>query len=127
MHRASVTPYDPPRTPTTKDFAEEGWPAEIGQSSRLSTPDCPKQGSDKVDLLPLHESNQISDNSAGLIRVVRRVGDDRGRSRSIYAARSPISARPFIHRLAATRLWVPTSYCRHDGSCWDHLKRCPEC
>ena len=43
-----------------------------------------------------------------------------GRSRSIYAARSPISARPSIHRRAATRLWVPTSYCRRDGSCWDH-------
>jgi hypothetical protein len=25
------------------------------------------------------------------------------------------------------RLWVPTLYCRHDGSCWDHSKRCPEC
>ena len=22
---------------------------------------------------------------------------------------------------------VPTSYCRRDGSCRDHLKRCPEC
>ena len=41
-----------------------------------------------------------------------------GRSRSICLARSPISARPFIHRLAATRLRVPTSYCRHAGSCW---------
>ncbi len=28
---------------------------------------------------------------------------------------------------SATRLWVPTPYCRRDGSCWDHLKRCPEC
>jgi hypothetical protein len=37
-------------------------------------------------------------------------------------ALSKISAQPFIHRLAATRLRVPTSYCRRDGSCWDHLK-----
>ena len=35
----------------------------------------------------------------------------------------PISALPFIRRLAATRLWAPTSYCRYDGSCPDHLKR----
>ena len=50
-----------------------------------------------------------------------------GRSRSIYLARSPISAPPSIHRLAATRLRVPTSYCHRNGSCWDHSKRCAEC
>src|SRR3984957_9685848 len=82
MHRASLTPCDPSRAPTTKDFAEEGRPVEIRQSSWLCTPNCPKQGSDKVDLLPLHESNQISDNSARLGRVVRRVGDNRGATRA---------------------------------------------
>ena len=82
MHRASLTPWDPPRAPTTKDFAEEGGPVEIGQSSRLSAPDRPKQGSDKFDVLPLYKSNQISDDGARLIRVVRRVGDDRGAIRA---------------------------------------------
>jgi len=35
-----------------------------------------------------------------------------GRLRSISLTRSLISARPSIHRLAATRLRAPTSYCR---------------
>jgi hypothetical protein len=42
-----------------------------------------------------------------------------GPSRSIYPVRLPISARPSIHRRAATRLRVPRSYCRCDGSWWD--------
>src|SRR4029077_2077532 len=78
MHRASFGPRDPPRTPTTKDFAEEGRPVEIRQSSWLSTPDRPEQGGDKIDVLPLYERDQISDDGARLIRVVRRGGDDRG-------------------------------------------------
>jgi hypothetical protein len=32
-----------------------------------------------------------------------------------------------LSQAGVRRLQVPTSYCRHDGSCWDHLKRCPEC
>jgi hypothetical protein len=60
-----------------KDFAEEGRPVEIRQSSRLSTPDRPEQGGDKFDVLPLYKSNQISDDGARLIRVVRSVGDNR--------------------------------------------------
>jgi hypothetical protein len=46
---------------------------------------------------------------------------------TISGAVADISAAIFIHRLAAIRLWVPISSCRHDGSCWDHLKRLPEC
>ena len=59
------------------DFTEEGGPVEIGQSSWLSAPDRPEQGRDKINLLLLYESNQIADDGARLIRVVRRVGDDR--------------------------------------------------
>ena len=73
---------NPSRAPTTKDFAEEGWPVEIGQSSRLSAPDRPEQGGDKIDVLPLYKSNQISDDGARLSRVVRSVGDDRGATRA---------------------------------------------
>jgi hypothetical protein len=72
-----LTPYDPPRAPTTKDFPEEGRPGGIGQSSRLSAPDRPEKGGDKFDVLPFNKSYQISDYGARLIRVVRRVGDDR--------------------------------------------------
>jgi hypothetical protein len=50
-----------------------------------------------------------------------------GRSRSSCVARSPISALPFIHRLAVIRLRAPRSYCRRDGSCWGYSKLCPEC
>ena len=82
MHRASFAPRDPPRTPTAKDFAVEGRPVEIGQSSWLSAPDRPEQGGDKIDVLLLYKSNQISDDGARLIRVVRRVGDDRGATRA---------------------------------------------
>jgi hypothetical protein len=82
MHRASFAPRDPPRTPTTKDFPEEGRPVEKGQPSRLSAPNRPKQGSDKFDVLPFHKVNQIANDGARLIRVVRRVGDDRGAVRA---------------------------------------------
>jgi hypothetical protein len=51
VHRASLTPDDPPRAPTTKDFAEKGGPVEIWQSSWLSAPDRPEQGRDKIDVL----------------------------------------------------------------------------
>jgi hypothetical protein len=37
MHRAFLGPRDPSRAPTTKDFAEERRPLEVGQSPRLST------------------------------------------------------------------------------------------
>jgi hypothetical protein len=78
----SLGPRDPSRAPTTKDFAEERRPVEVGQSPRLSTPDCPEQGGDKIDVLPFYKGNQISDDGARLIRVVRRVGDDRGAIRA---------------------------------------------
>jgi hypothetical protein len=77
-----LTPYDPPRAPTTKDFAEKGGPVEIWQSSWLSAPDRPEQGGGKFDLVPFYECNQISDDGARLIRIVRGVGDDRGAARA---------------------------------------------
>jgi hypothetical protein len=82
MHRAFLGARNPSRAPTTKDFPEEGWPVEIGQSSWLSAPDRPEQGRDKVDVLTFYKSNQISDDRARLIRVVWRVGDDRGAIRA---------------------------------------------
>jgi hypothetical protein len=42
-------------------------------------------------------------------------------------ARSPTSARRFIHPPAATRLRAPTSHCRPNGGCSDRLKRWTEC
>jgi hypothetical protein len=77
-----LTPYDPPRAPTTKDFAEKGGSVEIGQSSWLSAPDRPEQSGGKFDLLLFYKGNQISDDGARLIRIVRRVGDDRGAIRA---------------------------------------------
>jgi hypothetical protein len=65
-----------------KDFAEEGRPVEIRQSSRLSTPDRPEQGGDKFDVLPLYKRNQIAVDGARLIGAVWRVGDDRGAIRA---------------------------------------------
>jgi hypothetical protein len=72
-----LTPYDPARTPTTKDFAEKGGPVEKGQSSWLRAPDRPEQGGDKIDVLLFYKSHQISDDGARLIRVARSIGDDR--------------------------------------------------
>jgi hypothetical protein len=56
---------------------------------------------------------------ATLLALAEHLGENRafGRSHSMRLAWSPISARPFIHRLPATRLRVPTSYCHHNGSC----------
>jgi hypothetical protein len=82
VHRASLTPCDPPRAPTTKDFAEKGGSVEIGQSSWLSAPDRPEQSGGKFDLLLFNKGNQISDDGARLIRIVRRVADDRGAARA---------------------------------------------
>jgi hypothetical protein len=82
MHWAFLGARNPSRAPTTKDFAEKGRPVEIGQSSRLSAPNRPKEGGDKTDALPLYKGNQISDDGARLIRIVRRVGDDRGAIRA---------------------------------------------
>ena len=82
MHWAFLGARNPSRAPTTKDFAEKGGSVEIGQSSWLSAPDRPEQGRDKVDLLSLYEGNQISDDGARLIRVVRSIGDDRGATRA---------------------------------------------
>lgn len=73
---------NPPGAPTTQDFAEEGRPVEIGQSSWLSAPNRPKQGGDKFDVLPLGERDQIADDGARLVRVVRRVGNDRAATRA---------------------------------------------
>ena len=42
VHRASFAPRDPPRTPTAKDFAEEGRPIEIRQSPWLGAPNRPE-------------------------------------------------------------------------------------
>ena len=77
MHWAFFGAQNPSRTPTTKDFGEEGGSVEKGQPPRLSAPDRPEQSGGIVDVLPLNKRNQISDDGARLIRVVRRVGDDR--------------------------------------------------
>jgi hypothetical protein len=70
----------PPVCPKTyfrvDQFSGGGSVVEIGQSSWLSAPDRPEQGGDKIDMLPLYQSNQISDDGARLIGVVRSVSDD---------------------------------------------------
>jgi hypothetical protein len=60
MHRAFLGPRDPARTPTAKDFPEEGRPIEIGQSSWFSATDRPEQSGDKIDVLSLYERDQIA-------------------------------------------------------------------
>ena len=62
--------------PTTKDFVKEGGPVEIRQSSGSAR--C-----DKFDVLPLGERDQVADDRARLIRVVRGVGDDHGGARQL--------------------------------------------
>lgn len=90
--------------PTTQDFAEEGEPVEIGQSSWLGTPDRPEQGRDKVDVLLFYKSNQISDDGARLYRVVRRVGDDR---RAIRARQ--LEYKPQMFRLGSVERFARNS------------------
>jgi hypothetical protein len=75
MHRASFAPRDPPRTPTAKDFAEEGRPIEIRQSPWLGAPNRPESRRDKFDLLALDKRNQIADDGARFIRLVRFWGN----------------------------------------------------
>jgi hypothetical protein len=74
MHRASFAPRNPPRTPATKDFAVEGRPVEIAQPPWLSAPDRPEQRRDKFDVLALDERNQIADDGARFIGLVRFLG-----------------------------------------------------
>jgi hypothetical protein len=82
MHKAFLGPRDPSRAPTTKDFAEERRPLEVGQSPRLSTQIDLKPRRDKIDVLALRERDPIADDGARPIRVVWCVGDDRGAIRA---------------------------------------------
>ena len=111
MHWAFLGPRNPPRAPTTKDFAEKGGSVEVSQSSWLSAPDCPEQRGDKVDLLSLHEGNQISDDGARLIRVVRGVGDDRG---AVRPRQRQLMAQPSCARSVRRRRRPPPQ----SGALW---------
>jgi hypothetical protein len=89
VHWASFAPRDPPRTPTTKDFAVEGRPVEIAQPPWLTTPDRPEQRRDKIDALPLHQRDQVLSDGARLPGVVPRIGDNRGAVSTRQAERIP--------------------------------------
>jgi hypothetical protein len=73
---------NPSGAPTTKDFTEKGGPVEKWQPPRLCAPNRLKKRRDKFDVLPFYKSNQIPDDGACLIRIVRRVRDDRGAIRA---------------------------------------------
>ena len=77
MRWASFAPRDPPRTPTAKDFAVERRPVEITPPAWLGAPDRPEESRGKIDASPLHERDQVLDDTARLPGVVRRVGDNR--------------------------------------------------
>jgi hypothetical protein len=74
VHRAFFSAQNPSRAPTTKDFVEK---------------------------LAFRERDQIADDGARLIRVVRRVGDDRGaiRARQLESVLQMFGVRG-IERLA---------------------------